>query len=886
MQTEIRQTIEQNFTIVTPTKRLSQTLQKKYTSHQLSMQKKIWETPDILPWGSWIIRLWENWATQQNLPLILLNTHQQHYLWKKVISHSKYTQGLLHDISQTAYNALKTARAWQLKIFPQNVWLDEDALAFQSWVNKYQQHCHDNYWLDMTSLEAELLNIPKQYANKYAQNIFVVGFDELTPAQKSLLETLKEAGSNIKELQQPNDDHCSDVVWTSFAESRQEITAAAYWARKYLEENEHNTIGIVVPELEKLRDDIENIFDDILVPANLFSINHQILHQRPYNISLGKALADYPVIHIAITILGLTSRYIRMENISILLRSPFTAAAESEMISRAQLDAYLRQQNEPIFTVVNLLKQLKQNWSDRCPQFIVALEAWHKISVSQSSKQNCSTWAEHFRNLLNAFSWPGERSLHSDELQTIETWQDLLNQFISLDLVIDELSYQDALSELCSMTRQQIYQPYTTDVPIQVMGLLEAGGMQFDHLWVMGLHADSWPATSHPDPFIPTKLQQQYNMLHASPEHELVYARLITSRLAASADTVIFSSPLNNNQQELKPSPLITQFNHTEITQQEVINYAGDIFNARQTESLLDDKAPEVIDKSVAGGAGLFKDQSACPFRAFARYRLGAQSLMEPEPGLNAMERGQLVHKCLQLFWNKINSHKALLELDEAHLQSIIHQCVDAVLKHFQARQRLTDHNKFMQIEKQRLRTLLHEWLAKETQRQSFKVLATEQQHHFSMAGLNFQGRIDRIDQLDDGSWVIIDYKTSKNNLGSWMGERPDEPQLPLYAITLDGQVSAIVFAQLIAGEFKFVGLTDNTHGDEVAIPGLKKLSEYQYAQDLQDWSVLLGSWSQHLLALAENFRQGDARVNPHKPLETCRYCDLGSLCRINELSE
>ena len=40
-----------------------------------------------------------------------------------------------------------------------------------------------------------------------------------------------------------------------------------------------------------------------------------------------------------------------------------------------------------------------------------------------------------------------------------------------------------------------------------------------------------------------------------------------------------------------------------------------------------------------AGGTGLFKDQAACPFRAFAHVRLASEALEAPRPGLDPRER-------------------------------------------------------------------------------------------------------------------------------------------------------------------------------------------------------------------------------------------------------
>ena len=49
-------------------------------------------------------------------------------------------------------------------------------------------------------------------------------------------------------------------------------------------------------------------------------------------------------------------------------------------------------------------------------------------------------------------------------------------------------------------------------------------------------------------------------------------------------------------------------------------------------------------------------------------------------------------------------------------------------------------------------------------------------------ADLEFAVSIDRVDRLADGARVLIDYKTG-NAAADWRGERPDNPQLPIYAL-------------------------------------------------------------------------------------------------------
>jgi inactivated superfamily I helicase len=75
----------------------------------------------------------------------------------------------------------------------------------------------------------------------------------------------------------------------------------------------------------------------------------------------------------------------------------------------------------------------------------------------------------------------------------VETWRELLSVLSTLDEVTDRISYAEAFSTLVHMAGERIFQPKTPEVPVQVMGLLEAAGLEFDGLWITGLHDAAWP---------------------------------------------------------------------------------------------------------------------------------------------------------------------------------------------------------------------------------------------------------------------------------------------------------------------------------------------------------------------------------------------------------
>jgi RecB family exonuclease len=173
-------------------------------------------------------------------------------------------------------------------------------------------------------------------------------------------------------------------------------------------------------------------------------------------------------------------------------------------------------------------------------------------------------------------------------------------------------------------------------------------------------------------------------------------------------------------------------------------------------------------------------------------------------------------------------------------------------------------------LERKRLAKLARDWLDVERERDPFEVVAIEEKRKLTAGGLEFSGRIDRMDRLASGMYALLDYKGGTTSRNDWLGERPEEPQLPIYAVNADEDVAAVAFARLKAGDLRFSG-----YSREKGL--LPKVEIYR------DWPSLVAGWKKELDALGAGFASGDARVDPKKLLQTCRYCDLQPLCRVYE---
>ncbi len=795
--------------------------------------------------------------------------------------------------ARSAREAWQLLHAWKLSIPRSQESSSEDVSAFARWAKAYAQRCTTGNWLDSARLPDAVRNAMVTGRLAPPGNLILAGFDEFTPQQEELLTVMRTAGVSITAL--TPDEQTKRVARVGYDDSRAEIHAAAAWARSALEAGQ-TRIGVVVPDLSVQRATVVRLFDDALLPAALLPGDDSV---RPYNVSLGNPLATWPVIHAALLVLEFGTGSLPIARLGTLLRSPFLAGATSEASARAQLDALVRQEGEDTISISALLRRAQVELAKPqaaaptamdggsaenagavfVPLLHAQLRVWRDNIPARSKQFTPSAWSELFAALLKLAGWPGDGQLDSDSHQAVMAWRELLAAFAAQDVVSVKTSYAEALATLRRMAGERVFQPQTPAAPVQVLGLLEVSGLDFDSLWVMGLDDESWPPSPRPNPFLPLELQRTRGLPHASAERELEFARRLTERLAASADNVVFSHPLNVGDEKRRASPLLQAFPELQTSDLPAPHpgLANHLFAAGKIEKISDEQAPALaLGSKVRGGTRLFQYQAACPFRAFATLRLGARTPEEPEPGLDAQARGKLLHSALEALWNTLGSHASFCGMTEDHLMSAIAAAVNAALDEVARDHSQTLTGRFREIETQRLTRLLRAWLEEERPRAPFRVVSAEQNTTIKLGGLVVEGRMDRVDELDDGTRVILDYKSGKTNIRNWEGERPDEPQLPLYAVDMRQRlpVAAAMFAQLRTGELGFNGLASRIG----IAPKVKPVGDTE-----AEWQAQLDAWQTTLTKQAEAFRAGDARVDPKQYPQTCEYCGLQALCRVHE---
>ena len=830
-------------TVVTPNARLARALTRDFDDFQTGKDLSSWEAADILPFGAFVERLWEDAlygpvgeAAGESFPLLLTPAQEQH-LWEAILADS----GLL-AVSQAAAqcrDAWRLAHQWRIRIDAAG---SDDAAAFVEWSREYERRTrHDT---DAARLPDLMLgNLDRVKTPKL---LVAYGFDIVPPQTSAFFEKLDVETCSPESL-------AGSSTRNYFQTARLELEAAAKWARARLEEG-RTRIGVVVPDLQKRRSEVVRVFSRTMQPGyNLPSAKSAAM---PFNVSLGLPLSAWPLVDAALSLFSLSHGEVEFAAASQLVRSPFLGGAETELSRRAILDARLRRDAEATVTLPKLIAGLEKSSLLRN-----LLEK--AFEIARARPDTPGDWARHFSALLEAAGFPGERALDSAEFQTRAKLHEALGELSKLERVAQRFSFSQALSFLRRFCERTLFQPESVDAPIQVLGLLESRGLRFDCLWVSGLTDEAWPLSAAPNPFLPIRLQKAAGIPEASAEASLELDRRITAEWRSAAKEVVFSYPLKEKDHDLAPSPLIADVPQESVSVPDFPRYRDLLYASKNLQSFQDWRGPPVVEKKIRGGTRVLADQAACPFRAFAKWRLSADALEEPAPGLDARDRGKLLHILMKEIWEQLRGSDAL----GSDLTLSINRAANIAIKE------LGLEGRFAELERERLAKLAREWLEVEAQRPPFRVSSIEEQRTLTVAGLAFQSRIDRMDELEAGGHVLVDYKTGNvGNPKQWHGPRLDDPQLPLYAVAAPEELAAVVFAKLKPGEMRFMGYSRAPN----LIPKVN-------VNPVAPWPKLLEEWQRDTEALGRAFAQGEAEVDPKEGLKTCRLCELQTLCRVYE---
>lgn len=885
-------------TVLVPNHRASQQLQEAWSRRQIRASgKRVLRLPAIRAIDPWLADIWQQLALLYPSPVLgwhILQPVQELLLWRQVIADSPAGATLL-NLDGTASSV---RNAWRLlqqhRVPPAELRselsfarlpgeLPDDRMIFQEWLTAFLALCKQRQLLTFTDVLNTLLDWsnddPAALRKVLPSALWLEGFDEPPPLYRDLLAAFDRIGVAVSHgagsAGQPG------LHVQEFTDVSEECRAAAQWARQIVAAQPQASVGIICPDLQSLHPALARIF------AQTFADS---LHQQLLALPDLRPLAEQPFIATALQLLALQRDSCDTLVVCQLLRSPWLVAADAEADARARLELRLRQRGEQRISVATLRSECMQEgkrW--HCPQLGAALLAAAGEYRKQRDVQPLLNWLELFR-----FQWATlldhERLLAGGNLVLATAWQQLQDKIWQSAFLYPDARIGVALTLVQSSARESTLPAPSGAAQVQILTPVESAGLQFTHLWCMQMVETHWPEQRAPSPWLPMALQKAHALPGADPQLLLQRSRHLLAKLQASTTTAVvfshaqFDKDLPQRPSQLMPvaPPLAKQETPGTPQQPAALHPALQFFSARETLAVPDVTRLPLADLSLRQGPGaLLANQASCPFRAFAIHRLQADELRELSFGLPPAATGNLVHRTLEHFWDALRSSQQLQDSSAAEIQLAIFTATGTALRETAQQYPHTMTPRYQDVARAHLVRLMQAWLEEEKRRGAFTVVASEQSLQWRFANLELRLRIDRIDRAEDGSTVVIDYKTGRLGSIDWEAQRQDSPQLMLYQQAVEqgglhAPVSAVLHARVNLEEVKYSGI-----GQDAAVLPEIAFTANRYVSSTS-WEELLQHWQHSLQQLAQEFLDGFVAVQPKSP-RSCDYCHLGSFCRIAE---
>lgn len=863
---ELFEQLKDGGTVVVPDAAFAANLKQQF-SNWVAQSSPVWTSPLIFSWQDWLEHIWSRQRLTIQDTRIVLNDLQQRILWKRVIESDVDThkESVLWNLNASISQARK---AWALchehcLDLSGERYVVNDVKVFRRWMQAYEQQLRRNDWLDPQLLAQTLISSAMKIPGG---RLRFFGFVRFSPLQSRFISEMLD--QHVEECKDSSIG-AADLQVFEFADIDAELSDCANWARSLYESDSDIKIGILVANLRQHANKVDSVFKSVFVPDYALSPDETDVFSRVQH----NRLIDQGLIHSALNTLSLMAHRFSYEQFSAFLRDKFITRDESQKQGYCILDVRLRKRlagDLNLSDAANLLKHAQVQDGINVAALIHQLQSLDALRTQLDRSATIMEWCDHFSAALKLLDWPDSALLDPVDKELYRLWDQLFANVCTAGLVYRKISVVDALSlfnDTASVTSFRI-----KPARITIADINDVGGMSFDAAWVCGLNDTALPRPVSLSPLLPFTLQRERQLPYATSDDCQYRADFQFGQLMAIAGEIRFSYYLNDEHNSYRASNYLSRFTATEVPAD--LQPSDKQPGLTRLESYHDDCGIPFVQKKMPGGSYLLKSQAQCPFKAYAEKRLNVEPVDRRDHGIDAAERGSLVHRLLHSVWNNLKTRSALISLTDDALETLISREVDKVVASLGQAQRL-----FADVEARRLKRLAQDWLKLEKSRtKDFSVFALESPSKFTCQGLEIDLKVDRIDKIEDGPLLVIDYKTGQSTKSLWLGKRLQDPQIPVYCLALGDEVGAVCFANTKDIEFDGVSETD------IAIKGVQQVGKSNQGKlaQFENWQQLRRHWSESIETLAHEVKDGHASVTPESS-GVCKFCGRQPLCRINQ---
>ena len=861
----LRAALARGVTILTPTHRyardLSQRLRDKDTSVSAVSSK-------ILSVDRWAETTWRQLAEQGRCePRRLLNIYERQAVWRDIVTSEVESRSaefaliqpqVASQLAQRCREIMKTHRVpWSAQGLKSIFSVEFDTRIFHEWLSSCDRLLQQKGWI----FPEDVYDIIAETVDAKSGEVWLLNHPAPTPALKAAINDYFES-STWFELpkwgeQQPVEQ---------FESKAQELRAAALWALEAASDPE-SSCAIILSNYQEDRPELEYRLREA------FKCLDSEYTALPVTFSRGLELSKVPVFRDLLLFLRLLENDLTPNEVVALLRSPYLVGRKSPKSFAAIVDRLLATQKIRL-TIADIRSVLTAE--DREHRLLSTLLEARDARLHRK-KGLASEWRTILIELIEQIGWPNQTTLDSLEYQQVSQLTNVLDAVEINPAISNRIGITQFIQELEGALKGSLFQPKTDQHRVTVLALQDAVGLSFDAVRVVGASSQHLPNTVAPLAFIPQALKRRFTIDVDDMVAEQRRVGSMLEALRSKAENFEMTMCRQIDGASILPSVFCGEVVTTE-TNISVFERWVDLRKEESLELLAVDKTTSLARPHASkGGTGLLQSQADCGVQAWLKHRVGLKPLKTSDISLNALDRGTTLHRALELLTKRLSTLEAFLSCSDTDANSICEEAARGAVDHLDSDVRQRVGAGILRLEEARLKEILLTWIDFErTRTLSFSVEHREYDIEWKHNGLQLEVKADRIDRLESGDAVIIDYKSSPvSSIASWVSPKSIRlPQLPAYALATN-RVGAIGIAApklkepelLIAGVAVGISAVD------------KKAHNAMEKAGFQDTAALLEHWNSLLSNLVDDYLNGSLTLPENNSV--CRNCDFHSICRI-----
>ncbi len=713
---------------------------------------------------------------------------------------------------------------------------------------------------------------------EFRERLVLAGLRPAARTEALLLDILKEKAGAVKHELPPGDVSRASAV--ALPDRDQEV---AWVVENLLEDgagHPHHRLGVVTTSEEIYHPMFQSSLEEVaLFPADGSPLSFNVSSPRP---ALLHPLVRAGLLPLEFALLGE-----RREELLALLMSPYFGAwPEKRRLMAADLVWREKNLNAGLRGLVASLKgkgglkeSLESAGGRKIEDLFAPFLSWKSATFAR--------WAGALKAAYGALGFPVAAG-EEDEVASAHLFE--LLQELATVLAGDRSDLKGFYLWLKKGLEKRRMAPAPEEsAGFQVLGRIEALGLDFHRVYVVGMSAEEFPPRPESNPLLLPG--EKRSIVETDPLGRHLLAGADFTNWLAMADEIILTRPRTVNSDPAAPSRFWPPNEREErmdlwaapgrgwLRAGWLRNGWQGLISPRPVRTFRHEEPSPMKTSRGELYVSEMETLLACPFSYFGTALLGLAPLPRAALGLNPRDRGILIHRILRGFTRRAREEGLSPDRD-------FEACL-ALLREEVERNALNgEKDPALAVEARRLlgdrevSGLLELWLEEErlwcgkgwswrSEEESFSNLS------LPGLGTTVKGRVDRIDAGPGGSFVLWDYKTGRAPTTPEVTVKLTAPQLPLY---LMAQAEGLLPFPGPGTRVGYIRLTFREGGSPRII------------EPKEGWEEALSRWREFIEERGALLLAGDFRPDPlpkkslaHNP---CMYCDLPGVCGVWTVEE